>query len=211
MVSWRSSAAHRASDALKRAKVAFDQGFSNVDCLIRNFSDSGAKLRFAALAMTVPDDFNLICADAPMQKCKVVWRRAGEVACSFSDRDCDSAILVKSTSSELRALRSDRGLGRAQQTKGVSNEFREHSGGRRDARIAASSRIQGRDHRAQCGPIHFNCVIRDLSLGGARLQIESPRGLPEEFELMTSDSPRRPCRVAWRQGQQMGVAFVSAA
>jgi hypothetical protein len=68
---------------LKRAKVAFDQGFSSADCLIRNISESGAKLRFAALERTVPDDFNLICAGSPIQSCKVMWRRVGEVGVQF--------------------------------------------------------------------------------------------------------------------------------
>jgi hypothetical protein len=69
--------------ALKRAKVAFDQGFSSADCLIRNISESGAKLRFAALERTVPDNFNLICAGLPVQSCEVVWRRVGELGVRF--------------------------------------------------------------------------------------------------------------------------------
>jgi hypothetical protein len=68
---------------LKRAKVAFDEGFSGADCLIRNISDSGAKLRFAALERTVPDAFDLICTGSPIQACKVVWRRVGEVGVQF--------------------------------------------------------------------------------------------------------------------------------
>jgi hypothetical protein len=70
-------------NVLKRARVAFDQGFSGADCLIRNISESGAKLRFAALERTVPDDFNLICTGSPIQTCRVVWRRVGEVGVQF--------------------------------------------------------------------------------------------------------------------------------
>jgi hypothetical protein len=57
----------------------------------------------------------------------------------------------------------------------------------------------------------FNCIMRDLSLGGARIQVESPLGLPDHFDLLTAETPRRPCRVAWRSGQQMGIAFLAAA
>jgi hypothetical protein len=57
----------------------------------------------------------------------------------------------------------------------------------------------------------FNCIMRDLSLGGAKLQIESPRGIPDTFDLLTPDTPRRPCRVAWRNGLSVGIAFLNAA
>jgi hypothetical protein len=70
-------------NVLKRAKVAYDQGFSSVDCLIRNVSDSGAKLRFSPLAMTVPDNFHLVCMGSPVQSCEVVWRRIGELGVRF--------------------------------------------------------------------------------------------------------------------------------
>ncbi|HWA20110.1 MAG TPA: PilZ domain-containing protein [Devosia sp.] len=70
-------------NVLKRAKVAFDQGFSSADCIIRNISESGAKLRFAALERTVPDNFDLICTGSPVQNCKVVWRRVGEMGVQF--------------------------------------------------------------------------------------------------------------------------------
>ena len=71
------------SNVLKRAKVAYDQGFSSVDCLIRNVSDSGAKLRFSPLAMTVPDYFHLVCLGSPVLNCEVVWRRTGELGVRF--------------------------------------------------------------------------------------------------------------------------------
>jgi hypothetical protein len=70
-------------DALKRATVAFNQGFTQVECLIRNVSETGAKLRFAALAMAPPDEFRLIAVDASNRDCRVVWRRAQEVGVEF--------------------------------------------------------------------------------------------------------------------------------
>jgi hypothetical protein len=72
------------ANVLKRATVAYDQGFSSVDCLIRNISDSGAKLRFSPLAMTVPDTFHLVCLGSPVQDCQVVWRRVGEMGVRFT-------------------------------------------------------------------------------------------------------------------------------
>ncbi len=57
----------------------------------------------------------------------------------------------------------------------------------------------------------FNCVMRDVSLGGARLQVDPLLAIPAQFELLTADAPRRPCRLAWRSGQQIGISFLAAA
>ncbi|MEO6395283.1 MAG: PilZ domain-containing protein [Devosia sp.] len=56
----------------------------------------------------------------------------------------------------------------------------------------------------------INCVMRDQSDGGARLQLPSLLGVPDQFDLVVSDIPRQHCRVAWKAGQAMGVQFVAA-
>jgi hypothetical protein len=53
----------------------------------------------------------------------------------------------------------------------------------------------------------IECVVRNLSDTGAKLQISSVIGIPDSFELLLSDNSRRQCRVAWRTLQEMGVAF----
>jgi CheY-like chemotaxis protein len=54
----------------------------------------------------------------------------------------------------------------------------------------------------------IRCVIRNLSAGGACLDVASPRGVPDNFDLIIeSDHIRHSCRVAWRKEKQMGVAF----
>jgi hypothetical protein len=52
------------------------------------------------------------------------------------------------------------------------------------------------------------CVVRDLSNHGARLQLSSTAGLPDEFDL-TFDTGRtlRKCRVAWQTLTNVGVSF----
>jgi hypothetical protein len=54
----------------------------------------------------------------------------------------------------------------------------------------------------------FDCVVRDLTNGGARVKIPSAVNLPEEAAI-TFDSGRtyRPCRVAWRMIDQTGLQF----
>jgi PilZ domain len=64
------------------------------------------------------------------------------------------------------------------------------------------------------GTISFNragvvsCTVRNLSATGACLEVESPVGIPETFELMIGDaSPAQHCKVAWRSVSRIGVAF----
>jgi hypothetical protein len=53
------------------------------------------------------------------------------------------------------------------------------------------------------------CVVADISDAGARLHIENSKTVPDNFVLLLSASgrPKRKCRVAWRKGAQIGVAF----
>lgn len=54
----------------------------------------------------------------------------------------------------------------------------------------------------------IECVIRNLSETGACLQVESQVGIPDTFELfITDDKSVRTCRVVWRSGNRIGVAF----
>ena len=57
----------------------------------------------------------------------------------------------------------------------------------------------------------LDCLIRDMSDGGARLQIEHASTLPMLFKLANvSDGEVREVRVIWRKDGQAGVAFVTA-
>jgi hypothetical protein len=55
----------------------------------------------------------------------------------------------------------------------------------------------------------IDCVVRNMSEAGACLKVESPLGIPDEFELTfeAGDIVRR-CRVVWRKETQVGVAFL---
>jgi ribosomal protein S1 len=57
----------------------------------------------------------------------------------------------------------------------------------------------------------LDCVIRDLSDEGARLQIEHASTLPRLFRLANiSDGEVRDVRVVWRKDAMAGVAFMTA-
>ena len=53
------------------------------------------------------------------------------------------------------------------------------------------------------------CSISDISEIGARLTLESDSELPEEFVLLLTPkgTPRRQCRLIWRDGLAAGVEF----
>ena len=54
----------------------------------------------------------------------------------------------------------------------------------------------------------LDCRVRNLTNFGACLQIASPIGIPQHFEL-TFDSARssRLCRVIWQTNDQLGIEF----
>lgn len=54
----------------------------------------------------------------------------------------------------------------------------------------------------------INCVVCDLSIGGAGIRTANTADIPDEFDL-TFDAARtlRACRVAWRSESRIGVAF----
>jgi hypothetical protein len=53
------------------------------------------------------------------------------------------------------------------------------------------------------------CAIIDVSESGARLQLEADCELPERFILLLTKGgeARRHCRLVWRDGLFVGVAF----
>ena len=55
------------------------------------------------------------------------------------------------------------------------------------------------------------CVLSNISDGGARLDVDDPQAMPEQFMLVLSGTSgaRRRCRVIWRGPGQVGVAFES--
>lgn len=53
------------------------------------------------------------------------------------------------------------------------------------------------------------CEVLDISDHGARLILAEPADLADDFILFLSQQGRvrRQCRVAWRNGQEVGVSF----
>jgi PilZ domain len=54
----------------------------------------------------------------------------------------------------------------------------------------------------------INCLISNMSISGAAIEVTNPSDVPERFSLFfKSDGTRIPCHVAWRQDEQVGVVF----
>jgi hypothetical protein len=55
------------------------------------------------------------------------------------------------------------------------------------------------------------CEVQNISEGGARLKVLFDGEFPAEFFplLTASGSTRRCCRLAWREGSVIGVAFIA--
>jgi hypothetical protein len=74
-------------------------------------------------------------------------------------------------------------------------------------------RVMARRRLLKTGSIEFSdtaveCTVRNVSEVGAALEVVSPLYIPDRFTLfIQSEQSRRTCRIVWRTGKRMGVAF----
>ena len=54
----------------------------------------------------------------------------------------------------------------------------------------------------------IDCMVRNISEGGARLEVATPFGLHGSFTLViATDDFARDCRAVWNSEERVGVAF----
>jgi hypothetical protein len=74
-------------------------------------------------------------------------------------------------------------------------------------------RAAPRNRVMMAGTIEFEgstitCLVRDLSISGAALDVTSPGRIPEHFTLVfQADGVHMPCRIIWCKEERIGVAF----
>jgi hypothetical protein len=57
----------------------------------------------------------------------------------------------------------------------------------------------------------MSCMVRNISLEGAAIDVENPAFVPPNFRLvMANDSTVYECRIAWIQKNRIGVTFEEA-
>ena len=68
------------------ATIVFDGGRTRIACIIRNLSETGAKLEVLSGAVaSIPRTFDLIVAQVRPQGCSVMWRSLKELGVQFHD------------------------------------------------------------------------------------------------------------------------------
>jgi hypothetical protein len=66
-------------------RISFNEGAFTIDCVVRNLSDTGAKLALPSI-LPVPDRFDLIILRTNVtRKCRLRWRREDEMGVSFEE------------------------------------------------------------------------------------------------------------------------------
>jgi hypothetical protein len=74
-------------------------------------------------------------------------------------------------------------------------------------------RVHPRKTVLMSGAIEFvggivNCLISDMSVSGAAIEISNSRDIPDHFNLVfKADDAHIPCHVVWREEDRIGVAF----
>jgi methyl-accepting chemotaxis protein len=52
------------------------------------------------------------------------------------------------------------------------------------------------------------CIVRDVSESGARLQVADPAAVPARFEIRIANGAWRNAQVRWRTRTEVGVEFM---
>lgn len=56
----------------------------------------------------------------------------------------------------------------------------------------------------------IDAVLRNISENGARIEVQHPQEIPDEFTLkFTSDYTTKSCQIAWRDNKSIGLRLVS--
>jgi PilZ domain-containing protein len=75
------------------------------------------------------------------------------------------------------------------------------------------SRIAPRHHVSKAATIKLvggavDCVVRDLSITGAAIEVANPASIPKSFVLVVPDDGLQlSCEVVWRRQFRIGVKF----
>lgn len=68
---------------LKGARIATNEGFSTITCVVRNLSDHGALLRLTSV-IGVPEAFQLVMDDGRTFDCVIAHKSATDIGVQFT-------------------------------------------------------------------------------------------------------------------------------
>jgi hypothetical protein len=131
---------------------------------------------------------------------------------AISFKDCQ--IRFKLAWARIRPTLTEEAIAIAtQHAEGLQSKAAAQPGGPDPLQVMENNRAALRQRVLKSGSIEFNggvidCVVRNISETGAALEVASPLGIPETFNLLISgDHTTRQCQVAWRKDKRIGVAF----
>lgn len=81
MAEQRNETRHR---TLKPGLIVINDGYSTIECMVRNLSESGAQLMVESL-LGIPDEFVLKLKDGGSAKAKIAWKRGKTIGIHFED------------------------------------------------------------------------------------------------------------------------------
>jgi hypothetical protein len=83
----------------------------------------------------------------------------------------------------------------------------------RRAKLQREPRRQLQKHQARIwvGTTDCECLVLDVSPGGARLTTDAEIQISDTFSLslVSTHAKRQPCEVVWRRGNTYGIKFLS--
>jgi len=86
-----------------QGRIFFNNRRAAVDCLIRDFSESGAKLKFHSM-ISIPDVVELyIPVKEETRRAKIVWRNADEVGVTFNFDEASPSLAPGNSPADLPA------------------------------------------------------------------------------------------------------------
>ena len=78
----------------------------------------------------------------------------------------------------------------------------EHRAGQRRRMLKQAQIVTNTGHST------LDCLVRDMSLGGARLKVENGLAVPASFELrLVTEDTCVQVQVVWRKSNEVGVRF----
>ena len=90
------------------ARVAFNDRYSTMDCLVRNMSPAGAKLEVSG-GVTLPDEVDLtITKRAETLRARILWRRGDEAGLAFLHHHPGSTVVPLDLARRLRAHEAEK-------------------------------------------------------------------------------------------------------
>ena len=81
---WERRLAPRRNTAIE-AKIVFAGGSSERPCIVRNVSESGARIEVASVR-GIPDTFDLVVPGHYPQPCRIAWRALKEMGVAYETR-----------------------------------------------------------------------------------------------------------------------------